>query len=254
MLLVLLFSCLGISGQTLIEQVRKAEVRTSLDVRWSKTEYTLYEPIALTLDIGLMPNDRMPRVSEAITVRIEHQGITKEHHGLTSSVISGPGDAMPQVPAEGEKAETARHFERVEMIDRVDEFFPEPGQYSVEFGLNGARSGATVITIVEPMGTNRQAYLFLSNFRHPLTFRWVFETPNGIELLEDFVKKHRGSVYGDSAAYQLGQIYFYRGKFEKARTIFKELGASNNIVIARLATQSLRDVENNIRMKSAADN
>lgn len=76
----------------------------------------------------------------------------------------------------------------------------------------------------------------------PLSFRWIFETPNGIALLSEFVDKFPASVYHKFAAYEPGLALFNKNDFEGSKAILTSLAFDPNLVIARQATDLLDDV------------
>ena len=134
----------------------------------------------------------------------------------------------------------------------LDEFFPKPGVYMIRILLSstgGKRivSNPVEIHIESPTGIDKEALEFIkrnkAHSRYPILFTWNNDvrTENGKTLLEEFVSKYSGSVYGDYAIYQLGNYYFVRREFDKAKI---ELNKVKNSPISRIAKESKQTLSN----------
>ena len=142
----------------------------------------------------------------------------------------------------------------------LDEFFPQPGIYTIRLLLNGSegkllRSNLVELTIIEPTGIDKEAFNFIQQNkiynRHPILFVWNNDVKckNGKTLLEEFVSKYSASIYGEIAIYQLGNYYFRNHEPEKAEVELKKLKFSKNPRIAKDAKATLLDVEKSPRAK-----
>lgn len=147
--------------------------------------------------------------------------------------------------------------EEITLETSLDEFFPDPGTYTIKLLLLGSegkliQSNSIELTIVEPTGINKEAYNFIQknkiHRRYPVLFAWNDDIKNesGKTLLEEFVSEYSASIYGEEAIYQLGNYYFRRGECEKAKIELEKLKFSKNPRIAQNAKATLSDVEKNI--------
>ncbi len=131
----------------------------------------------------------------------------------------------------------------------VGVFFPEPGNYQLQFVLHSAGGDKTVksdiieVTIEEPEGINKEASDFMR--KHREFFGLSSWTPNSNEsqtLLETFVRKYGQSVYGEIAISTLGTFYLERGDFDKAKAEFEKIKSSGNTIIAKHANNFLTNI------------
>lgn len=260
------------------------KVDGTLEAQPKKSDYILLEPVYVKFKVTV-PSAAVPRLSEAITASISFRGKTRQFRGLSSNVADpGNPQKLPETNvkellgmtatvgilddalmsskqvAQGDKEKNktvesgSYSYESEEVIERVEDFFPEPGNYQIRFYLFGAASNSVDITIVEPTGIDKEAFDFLKRYKNPLTFEWVSQEKNGLALLKTFVDKYGDSVYGEAAVYQLGLSYFYKAEFEKAKVLFEKLKNSKNKNISKNAEDSLRDIKQNIEAKERTKN
>jgi hypothetical protein len=221
----------------------------SLEVVLGKSRYVLLEPITARFRYETSSSDMFPPEFEDSAIRVTVGGKTREFSGLKSGLLQGRPLPLPQ----HDKTPRPVVYEKEIMIDRTADFFPSPGSYKVEFAFAGVKSNEIHIQINEPVSIDREAFNFLQQFDHPLTYQWVFDQKDGIELLKTFVDQYSDSVYGDTAIYQLGLIFFNKGEFEKAKTLFERLAKSKYPTIAADAKQQLNDIASNIKAKEATN-
>lgn len=252
------------------QEQNKVEDERTLDVQLEKSNYILLEPIYAKFKVTLPSTDIVPKISEALSIRVSFKGKTKQFRGITLNVISS-GDPQPlpkidngellglipgvtsskdtkisskQVVTEKDTFAERKHlsYEKEEIIDRVGDFFPEPGNYQIQFVLNGAKSNTIDITIEEPLGINKEAFDFLNKYEDAMSFYWIWKEKDGISLLETFVNKYGESVYGESAISFLGNVYLAKGEIDKAKAEFEKIKSSENAIVAKEANKSLADI------------
>ncbi|QYO62906.1 tetratricopeptide repeat protein [Leptolyngbya sp. 7M] len=210
-----------------------------LAVQLNQNTFFLLEPIYVKFKVP-MPDKgvTLPRVSQDVTVEVTLEGKTTRFQGLTSAVTMGGTISLPN-QLEPSKFE---EVEKYQLIDRTLELFPSPGDYQVRFFLNGHSSKSVPITILEPVGEDKQAHDFLVLRKDGASFGWIWDTPDGIGLLEQFVHDYGRTVYGDFAIQKLANVYLARGDVENARFQFNRLALSKRSYIADDAHKRLSEI------------
>lgn len=224
--------------------------------RLQKSRYLLSEPIVVEFRWKTPTPARLGyRVLQETGIKVSFKGKTHEFPALTSIVTTGGGVELPSVDRSNYNLYLGgliagghppppppKYLEQKEIIDIALDFFPESGNYQIQFVYGGVSSNVIDLTIKEPTGINRAAFEFLSKHQEATSFYWVWEEKNGIALLEVFVAKYRRSVYGDLAISHLAGIYLAKGDLDMAKAEFEKIKSSKNPVIAKEANTSLADI------------
>lgn len=142
-------------------------------------------------------------------------------------------------------------YEKEEMLGpSVGWHFTEKGTYQLQFILRSADGSHTLesnlieIEIREPQGKDKEAFNFLNKHRDFFGLSsWFPEKKECENLLETFVNKYSQSVYGELAISSLGDTYFSKGEFDKAKAEFEKISSSDNKYIADNAKRSLTEIE-----------
>lgn len=223
----------------------------SLSIVVEKDSYLPWEPITVRTRFenetkGPLPT-LVPYVINDASILIEAGSEKREFGELTvlrslmvrQHVVAGPGQG----------------FDQEFVLERaLDELMPKPGIYVLRLVLNsggGKRiiSNPVAIKIDAATGIDAEALEFIAKNKthssYPVLFSWKAEakTETGKTLLEEFVSRFERSAYGDYAILQLGNYYFARREFERAKA---ELNKVRNSPILKVATDArgrLADVE-----------
>lgn len=233
------FSVALVAGQT---ESKSQHVDRSFDVTLEKGNYVLLEPIIATFSFSLLPGESFPRLLEATSITIKGRDGVRRFSKLTNAINSSPTESLPssrspslrqivEMDKPRESAEKTGVQSVAEIITCTDQFFPTSGKYTIQFSFRGAKSKEIEVSIEEPGGINSGAFAVLNKYDDPLSFRWVFENADGINLLKKFVADFPNSAYHDYAAYELGLLLFYRNNFEDARMVLTSVQASPNPVL-----------------------
>lgn len=221
--------------------------KMTFEVEFSKNNYVLFEPIFVKFKFsnqtGSPQTTYQPSFLQESKLKVNFNGRTSVFEHLSS--VNGPGIRFPgDVPSLGFSISD-------EMLNSpsVGIFFPEPGNYQLQFVLHSAGRDKTIksniikITIEKPAGIDNDAFKFMR--KHHEFFglsSWTPDSNESLTLLEKFIRKYGQSVYGETAISSLGIFYLARGEFEKAKVEFEKIKSSNNTIIAREANRSLADI------------
>jgi len=225
----------------------------SFDVELGKDSYFRFEPISVRFSFsnltGTVKKAYPPQFLQDTSLRILGGGKVSEYR------LSSFGRSF-QLPADFEPGATYRKNENLTYL--LGEFFPRPGKYELQFVLRPADdSGFTslfskpiIITIKEPRGLEAEAIEFLERYeKYSVLFAWSHMETNGLELLEEFVARYSGTVYGDFAIFHLGSVYLNNREFDKALAEFSKIAKSSNSLLAEDAQRNIRGIETKHRNK-----
>jgi hypothetical protein len=258
-LLILAALCLGtvMFPAQLLGQSETAEYfinpEMSLTINLEKDTFIQWEPIVVRsrfenkTEKGL--STLIPSIISEGSIIVESGGEKKEFGEL--SIFRSLLARQPVTLAPGQGSDEELTLER-----GLDDFFPKTGLYVIRIVLNGKDGKAIVSNPIEikiegATGIDKEALEFIkrnkSHSRYPMLFTWNSAVTNddGKTLLEEFVSKYRHSVYGDYAVYQLGNYYFGRREFDKAKIELNKLKNSPIPKLAKAAREALSDVEKN---------
>ena len=225
-----------------------------LDAQIARRTYYLLEPIDVVFEYTVLASDGIPQISQDVQIKIFSEISAKKFTGLSHYVIQGRPERLPLPPASILNLNTSVIEDTfggavTVTIDRVADFFPEPGIYRVQFALFGAETQANEIEVLFPKGLDKEAYDFLISKEGNISFQWVWPQKNGIEELETFVKQYGQSTYGDFAVLHLASIYFQKGFLEKSKSEFHKIIASERSLIANEAQSKLLEIEAKLKAK-----
>lgn len=237
--------CLFVFTQSFFSQqsVSREGSRT-LTVEAEKTTYYLLEPIPINLKGTLRPAN-ISRIADAVSVIITYNGESKVYQGVHPFITQGAPQDLPggKVLTTKDSDGSAQYFEAAVYVDRVKEFFPNPGNYKLQLRIDGTASNVVDLTIEKPKDErDLAAFNFLNAFSDPLTFAWIWRDKSGVNLLESFVTDFGETPYGDIALSHLGFAYLAQNEFDKARIAFEKLKSSKNRSLAEEATQGLVEI------------
>lgn len=225
-----------------------------LNAQIARRDYYLLEPIDVDFDYTVLASDGIPQISQDVQIKIFSETSARKFTGLSQYVIQGRPERLPVPPASILNLNTS-NIENTfggavtVTIDRVAEFFPEPGMYGVQFALFGAETQTIEIKVLFPKGLDKEAYDLLISKEGNISFQWVWSQKNGIEELETFVKQYGQSTYGDFAVLHLANIYFQKGFLEKSKSEFHKIIASERLSIANEAQSKLLEIETKLKAK-----
>lgn len=241
----------NVSSQNADSETAVINSAMRFEIALDRPEYLQLEPVGVKCGFSNETDKPIttliPSFLNESRLEVNSGGESRQFNSL--SIFSGLLRRSPVTFAPGTSAE-----ENITLEKGLDEIFPAPGTYTIRLALPGSEgnliwSNPVKITILEPAGIDKEAFNFIqrnkSHRRYPVLFLWNDDIKNeaGQTLLEEFVSKYSASIYGESAIYQLGNYYFRRNEYEKARTELKKLKFSRNPRIAKQASDTLSDVE-----------
>lgn len=219
----------------------------TFEVGLDKNIYVLSQPILVTFKLSNRTDVSQaaysPSFIQESRLKVNFRGQTSVFEHLSS--VSGPGIRFPGTIPAGACLTSDEMFSS----PLVASFFPEPGNYQIQFELHSPGGDKTIqsnildVTIVKPTGANKEALDYMK--KHHEFFGLSSWTPEGNEnqaLLETFVNKYGESVYGEIAISNLGAFYLAKGEFDKAKAEFEKISGSQNTVIAKEANDLLADI------------
>lgn len=247
---------IGVSGQNAGSEFG-INPDMSLNVAVEKTSYIQWEPITLHARF----ENRTDRPLSSLVPSLISEGAIVVESGMEKrqfnelSIFRSMLARQPVTFSPGQGIDEEFTLERA-----LDEFFPKPGTYSIRIVLNGTDGRKIVSNPVEIIidgatGIDKEALEFIKrnkiHSRYPMLFTWNTDIKNedGMTLLEAFVSKYSSSVYGETAIYQLGNYYFRKEEYERAQAELEKLKFSRNPRIAKIASDTLLDVNKNIHIK-----
>lgn len=210
-----------------------------LGVQFNQTSFFLLEPMHVRFTFP-MPDDgvTLPRISQDMVVQVTFEGKTTKFQGLTSALTIGGTIRLPYQ----QKQLQSEQIEKYQLIDRTLEFFPKPGEYQIKFILNDLSSKSFSINILPPSGLDKQAFDFLVSRKGSGSFGWIWNEPDGVGLLEQFVREYGDTVYGDFAIQKLANIYLAQSDVRNAELQLKRLALSNRPNVAAEANKQLSEI------------
>lgn len=251
-----LYTSPSLTSQTVTSRIANSEIifinpEMHFEISMDKTEYLQLEPISIrckfTNETDKPQTTIIPSFLKESWIEVDSNGKSKQFDRL--SIFTGLLRREPITfdPGSG-------FGEEITLETSLGEFFPEPGTYNIRLiiaGLEGKliRSNTVQLTIVEPKGIDKKAFDFIKqnkvHERHPILAIWNDDVKleNGKTLLEEFVSSYGGSIYGEYAIYHLGNYYFAKGEYEKAKIELAKLRNSKNPRINKNAKSRLTDVE-----------
>lgn len=213
----------------------------SFEVRLEKSNYLQGEPIFARFNCVLSSNEPSPNFISDSSIKISFNGNIKEYLGLSPIIGSGRGKVFPP----DDKKIILLPYSEENRISRVDEFFPIPGDYQIQFYIYGLSSNIINIKIEEPTGINKEAFDFLKSNGVNGSFNlWTPKIKDSISLLEQFVANYGGSVYAESAIHRLAVDYLNVGELDKAQREFEKIKNNKHEIFAKSAKTNLSTIKN----------
>lgn len=133
----------------------------------------------------------------------------------------------------------------------LDKSFPRPGSYQIQAKLydasltNEIKSNLITIRVLRPDGLALKALKSIKSLgASSYFFSGVGFSSKEQEraALEDFIAKFGGTVYGDYAAFSLGELYFYDKQYEQASKQFRVLEKKTDFVFSHKAKKYLEEI------------
>ena len=226
----------------------------SFQVMLDKDTYILLEPLYATFRFSNQtqePQTTFPPVFlRHVGLRINFGGEIREFYELS------PNMSMP-FPLPAEFRPGLVYEESKILSAALCLWFPEPGNYQIQFVLFSAdgrkksiSSDPIELTIADPQGVEKEAYEFLNKHeKYSGLFSWVHVEKNKRPLLEEFVDKFSQTPYGELAILHLGMAYLLDNELEKAQT---ELVKLKSITKKKYLVNEADLVLNEIKDKKAA--
>ena len=210
-----------------------------MSAKLEKSDFLLLEPITVDFKYNVSSDRPLFRISEDIVISIKHKGLTKNFEGLSEEITSCPPERLP----DNNSLSQTKYYEKTEVIMRSKDFFPESGDYEIQFSLHGVKSNVVSVNIKEPIGLDKAAYDSLNVHKNNIYFNWVWEEENGLDTLSLFVENYSQTVYGKFATLYLGKSLLAKDDLAKAKLQFEKLISVDNKYIADAAKKSLTEIE-----------
>lgn len=206
------------------------------EARLEKNNYVAFEPMFVEFTLKRTNTPTISRPSQDTVITITKGEKTREFTRLTKAILTGgiqqlPGQASPD------------KYEVSVLIDRVAEFFPEPGLYTVQFVLDGLTSEPLNITISPLENRDKEAFNFIRQQNCDVVFNCIWAKKDKVAALEEFVDTFGDTVFGDFAIKTLADFYLANGEIFRAKIQFEKISASNRPVIAKKAKRSLSEIK-----------
>lgn len=231
-------ACLAIVSLFLVCQFGNAQqvAQPTLKVQLEKNNYVAFEPMFVKFTLSRTSRATIPRPSQDTLIRITKGETTREFARLTKAILTGgiqelPGQDLPE------------KYEQSVLIDRVSEFFPEPGSYTVQFVLDGLTSERFNITISNLEGRDKEAFTFLRQQNCDVEFQCIWADKDKVAGLEEFVGTFGDTVFGDFAIRTLADFYLSNGEVFRAKMQFEKIASSKRKQIANKAKKALSKIE-----------
>jgi len=198
----------------------------TFEIATDKKEFVRLEPIPVTLTLSNKTDHTIPGhgalgFSANLVKVFVARNDDKPHEIQQLSPFAAEVVVRPVEMRPGES------FQAKELLAlNLGAVFPEPGAYrlySVLFDPNSkqqVRSNTLSVHILEPEGIDRQAFEFLqanSKDANLLSGRYLSGNRKAQNALEMFVRIFDKSVYGDYAAFLLGELYFEQEEYDRAK-------------------------------------
>lgn len=218
----------------------------------NKKDFVRLEPVAITLTL-----------SNKTDQTILGHGALKFSDNFVRLFVTPEGGAAGEVrqlssfpkqvfvsPVEMKPGESYQAKELLALdLDRI---FPEPGNYQIHAVLIDpnsrleVKSNALSIRILEPEGIDRQAFEYIranSKGASVLSGRYLSGQEKARKVLERLALSYDKSVYGDYAAYLLGELYFAQEEYDKASRQFSRLAKKADFALADKAAEYLAEAK-----------
>ena len=220
----------------------------TLEAFTTKQKFIQLEPIPITLELSnktaepVVTQTSLNFDGNLVQLFVENSLNEQQEIGLSSVRVLMSIDPITIQP--GGKYRGRQQL----LVLALDRAFPQPGHYYLQFVLKDRMSEEVVksdrleIEIKRPEGLDLEAFNFIkskgkqSNFFNSVTV----STPNTVE---EFVARYGESVYGDYATFMLGQFYFIKQEFEKAKGQLEKVSTKAKFFFADEASNYLDKIK-----------
>ncbi len=230
----------GVAVQTVGQDVLPFPSLT-LEITSAKGNFAPLEPIPITLKLN---NETGKRVSGHTDI-----GFSQNHvelflvspEGSVERVeIPKPVSKLLEV---GQKVfQPGESYRSIQLITvRSNDILSKPGEYHVQAVIHGAnwyeeiKSNFLSVRIVDPEGPNKQAldYIRSKAARSDLFAGFDLSgSPEALDTLEGLSNNFGNSIYGDYASFRLGEFYFYKKEYAKAKAHLDKLAEKRDFTFA----------------------
>lgn len=194
-----------------------------LEITAAKKEFLLLEPISLIFRLNnetnqpILGHKELTFSSRYIELLIFHNGEMKKSR-LLSPTISNVF-LKPIVINPGE-----RYKLKQQLSFHMNQNFHEPGLYQIQAVLHDidwkteTKSNLLDVRILEPKERDLQAFNYIKTINPANFFSGVgfHDLAQELSVMDDLVSNFGETVYGDYAAFALGEAYFAKEEYEKA--------------------------------------
>jgi hypothetical protein len=117
----------------------------------------------------------------------------------------------------------------------------QPGEYRIQAVIHGTnwyeevKSNFLPVHIVEAKGADKQALDYLrgsANVSELFAGFDLSEDQNALSRLEGLTNKFRDTVYAEYASFRLGEFYFFKKEYTKAKEYFDKVAKNANFIFA----------------------
>jgi len=219
----------------------------SFSVTLDKQSYLPREPIYATFQFSNRTNSslrvREPNFLGESGIMFATEEGAKEISTL--SIIGNPGIRFSGRFAPGHT------ITKEEMLGlHVVGHFSQAGIYDLEFFLRDSTGSKLIkaprikVEIRHAEGVHKEALDFMNEHEDFFGLSsWTILNDTHQNLLETFVSRFGGSVYGELAVSSLGSFYLANGKFDEAQALFQKLRNSPHRTMSDDAVRNLKDID-----------
>lgn len=213
----------------------------TLKISTPKEDFLQLEPIPVTLELS---NETGHAVvgHTALDFSLNHVKLFVRRNGGRAREVKELSHSRERViVSPRELAPGERHESRQMLTLNMDEIFPEPGAYEIQAVLYDAawrdevKSNVAAVKIIRPEGKDRSAFEFIRSRPSSPFFFSALEISGDSEAaktLEEFEAGFGASTYGKYASFKLGEFYFHRKEYAKAKAHFDRLADKKDFTLA----------------------
>lgn len=215
----------------------------TFEVQSNKTNYLPFEPIFIKFRISNQTEKAVPIDDTKILTRTSLKIIDFEKKVISVNGLSlntGGGESLPGSRFE---LQSSQFYEENAVPAIRPELLAKPGNYKLQFFVQGLESNVLDVKISVPHELDQEAFDFINQHGKDIWFGSILEEKNGDQLLKSFVEKFSNSGYGSYATISLGRYYlFFEKNLDKAQAEFEKIKDDENVNIAQTANKLLMDV------------
>jgi hypothetical protein len=225
--------------------------KLTLKISSTKEEFAQLEPIPMIFNLRnettrpIVGHSALELSSNFVKLfMIEDDGEPHEIQNLSPLTGNTAASSRPISPGENLESKQVSAF-------YLDKSFPRPGSYQIQAKLydasltNEIKSNLLTIRVHRPSGLTLKALKVIKSLgASSYFFSGVGFSSKEHELaaLEDFTAKFGGTVYGDYAAFSLGELYFYDKNYEQASKQLSILEKKTDFVFREKARTYLEKI------------